>query len=62
MRKPFTTIAGLLLIVIAIAQATRAFLGVSVLVDGFAVPVMASWIAAAVAGLLGLMLFREARS
>lgn len=61
MRRPFTTIAGLILAIVAIAQAARAALGVDVIVDGYAVPVMASWIAAAVAGVVSLMLFREAR-
>jgi len=62
MRRPFTAIAALLLLIIALAQATRAFLGLEVVVDGYSVPVVASWIAAAVAGALGLLLFREARS
>ena len=61
MRKPFTTIAALLLLVVALAQAARAYLGVEVLIDGYAVPVIASWVAAGVAGLISLMLFREAR-
>lgn len=61
--KPFTAIAALLLLVIAIAQAARAAMGVDVLIDNtFHVPIVASWIAAAVAGLLAIMLFREARS
>jgi hypothetical protein len=61
MRRPFTTIAGLILGIVAIAQATRAALGVEVVIDGYQVPVMASWIAAVVAGIVSLMAFREAR-
>jgi hypothetical protein len=61
MRKPFTTIAALILGLVAIAQATRAALGVEVVIDGYQVPVMASWIAAVVAGIVSLMAFREAR-
>ncbi len=61
MRRPFTLLVALLLLVIAIAQATRAFLGLDVVVDGHPIPVTASWIAAAVAGLLCVMLFVEAR-
>jgi hypothetical protein len=61
MRKPFTTVAALILGLVAIAQATRAALGVEVVIDGYQVPVMASWIAAAVAGVVSLMAFREAR-
>lgn len=60
--KPFTAIAALLLLIVAIAQAARAAMGVDVLIDNtFHVPIMASWIAAAVAGFLAIMLFREAR-
>ena len=62
MRRPFTLIAGLLLAVIALAQATRAFLGIDVVIDGYHVPIAASWIAAVVAGVISVMLFREARS
>jgi len=61
MRRPFTALAALLLLVIALAQGARAFLGLEVTIDGVQVPVVASWIAAGVAGLLALMLFREAR-
>jgi hypothetical protein len=61
MRKPFTTVAALILGLVAIAQATRAALGVEVVIDGYQVPVMASWIAAVVAGIVSLMAFREAR-
>ena len=62
MRRPFTTIGALLFLVVAVAQATRAALGVEVVIDGFQVPIVASWIAAAVAGLLAIMLFRESRA
>ncbi len=60
MRKPFTVIAGLLLLVVATAQAARAYFGFDVIVDGYHIPIVASWAAAGVAGLLGLMLFSEA--
>ena len=63
MRRPFTTIGALLFLIVAVAQATRAVLGVDVVVDNtFHVPIIASWIAAAVTGLLAIMLFREARA
>ena len=61
MRRPFTMLAALLLLVVALAQAARAYLGVEVLINGYSVPVVASWVAAAVAAFLSLMLFREAR-
>ena len=59
--KPFTTISALILLAIAAVQAVRAFTGIDVVIDGFHVPVMASWIAAGVIGLVGLMTFSEAR-
>ncbi len=59
--KPFTTIGGLVLLLIAIVQAVRAFLGFEVTIDGYAVPVMASWVVAIVLGLLSLMVLSEAR-
>ncbi len=59
--KPFTTIGGLVLLLIAIVQAVRAFLGFEVTIDGYAVPVMASWVVAIVLGLLSLMVLGEAR-
>jgi hypothetical protein len=59
--KPFTTIGGLVLLLIAIVQAVRAFLGFEVTIDGYAVPVIASWVAAIVLGLLSLMMLSEAR-
>lgn len=60
--RPFTAIGALVLLIVAILQATRAALGIEVIVDGYPVPIVASWIAAAVAGVLALMMFREARS
>jgi hypothetical protein len=59
--KPFTTIGGLVLLLIAAVQAVRAFLGFEVIIDGYAVPVMASSVVAIVLGLLSLMVLGEAR-
>ena len=59
--KPLTAIAALLLFAVAIAQAARAYTGVDVIIGDFHVPIVASWAAAGVAGILSLMLFVEAR-
>jgi hypothetical protein len=58
--KPFTVIAALLLGLVAAAQTARAYFGIEVVVDGYQVPIAASWIAAGVAAFLSVMLFREA--
>ena len=58
MRRPFSAIAGLLLIVVAVAQAVRAFYQWPVTIDGVMIPVWASYIAAIVPAFLGIMVLR----
>lgn len=60
-RKPFTLIAAILLLIVSVAHAYRLVTHFSVSVDGSAVPMVASWIGVAVAGLLGVMILVEAR-
>lgn len=59
--KPFTRIAASLLALVAVLQATRFLAGWPVTIDGFAVPVWASAVFAAIAGTLAIMLWRESR-
>lgn len=59
--KPFTTLAALILLFIAAVQAVRAYLGSDVAIDGIHVPIVASWVAGGVLGLVGLMTLSEAR-
>jgi hypothetical protein len=59
--KPFTRVAALLLAVVAGLQAVRFLAGWPVSINGYAVPVWASAVFAAIAGLLALTLWREAR-
>ena len=59
--KPFTTIACLLLALIALMQLLRVLLGWEVIVNGYAVPAWASVIATVVAGSLSLLTWRETR-
>ena len=59
--KPFTRIAALLLAFVAVLQATRFLAGWPVSIDSFVVPVWASALFAVIAGLLAVMLWREAR-
>ena len=59
--KPFTTLAAILLGLLAALQLARVLLGWEVLVNGIAIPLWASAIACLVAGGLALMLWRESR-
>ena len=57
--KPFTSLAIAVFALLALLQLARVLLGWTVVVNGFAVPIWASVIAAAIAGGLALMLYRE---
>lgn len=59
--KPFTTLAIVFLALLALLQLCRFLLGWAVIVNGVAVPLWFSAIAAAIAGGLALMLWRESR-
>lgn len=59
--KPFTTIAALIFLIMALLHALRLLRGFEVVVAGTAVPGWASMVAAPVLALLALMLWREAR-
>ena len=57
--KPFTIISALLLLLIAAAHVYRAYAGIDVVVGTHHIPMIGSWIAAAVCAVLGIMLFAE---
>jgi hypothetical protein len=57
--KPFTIIAAIVLFVVAICHAYRAYEGLALIIGSQSIPIMASWVAAAVTAFLGLMLFVE---
>ena len=59
--KPFTTIAVIVLLLIALLQLFRFLLGWEVTLNGATVPVWLSGIAFVVAGGLGAMVWREHR-
>jgi hypothetical protein len=61
MSKPFTHIAGLLLLIVAAVHAYRLYAGLSIVIGGNVVPLWISWPGLIVPALLGLMLFVEAR-
>ena len=59
--KPFITLACLLLAAIAVLQLTRLLLGWKIVVNGYAVPLWASGVAAILTGGLSLLAWRESR-
>jgi hypothetical protein len=61
MSKPFTTIAAIVFFVVAAVHLYRIFAGLSVAIGSLAVPMWGSWLGAAVAALLGIMLLSESR-
>lgn len=58
--KLFSTVAAIFLGVIAGALAFRAYYGIDVVVGSYHVPMLMSWIAAAVVGIVAVFAFREA--
>lgn len=58
--KPFSTIAALVLALIAVIQLLRFLLGWEVIVNGISIPLWVSAIAFVVAGGLAAMVWREA--
>ena len=61
MRKPFTTIAVVLLLLIALLQLVRLIMSWEVTLNGATIPVWASAIASVVAAGLAVMVWVEAR-
>lgn len=59
--KPFTTMACILLLLIAFLQSIRVLLGWEIIVNGHSVPIWASAMAALLAGALSLLALRESR-
>lgn len=59
MSKNYIVVSGLIFGLIALGHATRAFLSVPVHIGSFEAPVLASWVVAAVAGVLCVWAFRS---
>jgi hypothetical protein len=59
--KPFTTLAIVILSLMAFLQLARTILRWSVIVNGFVIPLWVSGIAFLIAGTCAVMLAREAR-
>jgi hypothetical protein len=61
MRRPFTLIGALLLLVVAAAHVYRAVQGIDAAIGNEMVPMVVSWGAAAIFGIAGLMTLLELR-
>jgi len=59
--KPFTTLAAVVLLVVAAAHVYRLAVSLNVSIDGHILPMWISWVGAAFAALLAIMLIVEAR-
>jgi len=61
MSRPFTIVGAIILLVFAVAHIFRIAAGVAVMVGSHDVPMIASWIAAAIAAFVGMMTIIELR-
>jgi hypothetical protein len=61
MSRPFTIIGALIFLTVAAAHVFRISAGLSVMVGSHDIPMVASWVAAAIAALIGIMTMIEAR-
>jgi hypothetical protein len=59
--KPFTTIAVVVFVLVALLQLLRVTSGWEITVNGIVIPIWASGIALVVAAALAVMVWREAR-
>lgn len=57
--KPFATLAGILLLIVAAAHLLRILGGWKVTIDDTSIPMWASWAAVVLAGSLGALLVRR---
>ena len=61
MSRPFTIIGAIVLLAVALAHIFRIAAGVAVMIGSHDIPMVASWIAAAVAAFIGMMTIIELR-
>ena len=59
--KPFTTIAVIILAILALAHVYRFVRGLEVVVNGNAIPLWVSAVVALIAAVLALMVWRESK-
>ena len=58
--RMFSSVAAIFLGAIAVAQGLRAFYGLDLIVGAYHVPILMSWFAAAITGVVAIFAFREA--
>ena len=61
MSRPFTIIGALIFFAVATLHILRISAGLAVMIGGYSVPMVASWVAAAVAVFIGIMTVIEVR-
>jgi len=61
MRKPFTMIGAILLLLIAAMNVYRTYSGMDLTVSGQAVPMMVNYVTAAIFAIVGLLTLTEIR-
>jgi phosphate/sulfate permease len=61
MSRPFTIVGAIILLAVAAAHVFRIAAGVAVMVGSHDVPMVVSWIAAAIAAFVGMMTIIELR-
>ena len=61
MSRPFTIVAAIVLLAVAAVHIFRIAAGVAVMVGSHDIPMVASWVAAAIAAFIGMMTIIELR-
>jgi len=61
MSRPFTIVGAIVLLAVAAAHAVRIGAGVAVMIGSYNVPMVVSWVAAAITGFVGMMTIIELR-
>ncbi len=61
MSRPFTIVGAIVLLAVAAAHVFRIGAGVAVMIGSYNVPMVASWVAAAIAAFVGMMTIIELR-
>ncbi len=61
MSRPFTIVGAIILLAVAVAHVFRIAAGIAVMIGSHDIPMVASWVAAALAAFIGMMIIIELR-